>query len=159
LANHNLRIGAFAEALAGPGGDRELIWIAAWLHDIGLLIPERADRCYLRRSWRFAEPHARAWGLSADRRGRLRWMLRYTHALRPIEGLDPLADVLRRAVQVEHTHGLMAHGLERAVIRGVFARHPRAGLTRILADFTRITVLEDGPGQLADIFWPGREFD
>ena len=159
LANHCRRIAVFAEGLAGPEADRELIRVAAWLHDIGLLIPDRAEPCYPRRSWSFVAPHAESWGLSAERRGRLRWMLRYTHSLRPIPGLDPLADAARRAVQVEHSRGLWSHGLGRDFVRAVFAEHPRSGLTAILLDFARITLLEDGPSQLGPVFWPGREFD
>jgi len=76
-----------------------------------------------------------------------------------VPGLDPLADTVRRAVQVEHSGGLVSHGLDRSWVRTVFADHPRGDLTRILIDFARITLLEDGPAQLASIFLPGREFD
>ena len=161
LAEHNRRILAFATelgALRGVAADADLLGAGCWLHDIGLLVPDRAEPSYQRRSWRFVAAHTERWGLEPERQQQLRWMLRYTHSLRPLPGLEPMADLIRRAVQVEHSGGLRRHGLQRTFCRQVFADHPRGDLSRILVDFARITLLEDGPGQLATLFWPRREY-
>jgi hypothetical protein len=157
LAHHNLRIAAFARQLGAARRlelDVDLLQAACWLHDVGLLIPDRAEPLYLQRSWAFVEPHARAWGLSAGDRERLRQVLVYNHSLRPIGCLDPMAELVRRAVQVEHSRGWLDHGLGRGFCRQVFSDLPRLDLTRILVDFARITLFEDGVRQLPGIFWP-----
>jgi len=55
---------------------------------------------------------------------------------------------------VEHSLGLIRHGLDGEVVREVFARYPRQGLTAVLVDFARITLFRDGPSQLVHIFLP-----
>ena len=51
---------------------------------------------------------------------------------------------------------VLRHGLPRETVRAVFSRFPRRGLTKILIDFTRIIVLEDGANTLVPIFLPKR---
>jgi len=157
LPHHNQRIAAFTLALAERAGlavDEDLVRAGCWVHDIGLLIPDRRDPSYLRRGWAFVEPRARCWGCKGDRLATLRDVLLYNHALRPVPGAAPTAELVRRAVQVEHSLGRVRHGLERARVREIRRRWPRAGLTRVLLSFARTTLFEDGPKQLGPMFFP-----
>ena len=102
----------------------------------------------------FIQPLVDEWDLSPQRRQIVREMMLYNHALRPLEGLTPQAELLRRAVQVEHSMGLRRHGLEQQEIQEIFRQWPRKGLTRVLVDFARITLLDDGLAALKPIFLP-----
>ena len=157
LENHNLRILAFTLALGRTNDvslDEDLVAAGSYLHDLGLLVSDPTEPSYLRRSWRFVEGHARSWGVDPDGLRVLEQILLYNHSLRSLPGLEPAAELVRRAVQIEHSRGLRRHGLPRASIREVFARHPRLDLTRILLDFARITFIEDGTRQLLPMFLP-----
>lgn len=161
LLNHNRRIAAFARELAHKRNvsvDADLLGAGCHLHDIGLLIAERADPSYLRRGWRFFAPYGRRWGLDSVQRAAMREMLLYNHSLRPLPGPCGYGELVRLGVEVEHSLGVWAHGLDWAFCRQVFERIPRLDLTRILLDFARITLFEDGPGQLFRIFFPRFEF-
>lgn len=157
LENHNLRIGTFAQALGEQRQvevDQDLLWAGCHLHDIGLLVTISSEPQYQKRSFLFSKSHASQWGCSPSQLDILRQILRFTHSLRTVPGLDPLADLVRRAVQVEHAHGLITHGLSKQFCKEVFQRYPRLDLTNILIDFARITLIKDGPRQLLPIFWP-----
>jgi len=95
-----------------------------------------------------------SWGLEARDRRAFEEMMLYNHALSPVGPLDDRAEMMRRAVQVEHSFGLHTHGLDRSLVREVFQTHPRRGLTPVLLDFGRVTLLQDGPRQLWHIFMP-----
>jgi hypothetical protein len=60
----------------------------------------------------------------------------YNHRLLPVPNLSPQADAFRRAVQIEHSRGLLRFGLERDAVRAVFDRYPRGNFDRVLLDFT-----------------------
>ena len=159
LDNHCIRLAELALALGQHHGvplDDDLVRAVAWLHDIGLMVKRPGERAYPRRGLAFIEPLLDGWNLTAPQRRVVAQMMLYNHSLRPLQGLSPQAEMLRRAVQVEHSLGVVRHGLDEATIKGVFARWPRRGLTRILADFARITLLHDGPGQLLPLFFPHR---
>jgi hypothetical protein len=139
----------------GVALDRDFVEATAWLHDIGLLVRLPGTRNYLDRGLRFVEPLVERWGLSAQQRGVFEQMMLYNHSARSVPGLCDEAEMMRRAVWVEHSLGALRHGLDRATIRRVFERYPRRGLTPVLLDFGRVTVLHDGPRQLWHIFAPG----
>ncbi len=160
LAAHNQRILAFALALGEQhhlSVDPDILAAACWLHDMGLLISEQEPRNYLHRGWHFVARAAADWGLTPAQRLTLAHGLLYNHALCRPRGIDPTAELIRLAVQVEHSRGLRRHGLARAGVKDVFARHPRGDLTRILIDFARRTLREDGPRQVPAIFFPKAE--
>jgi hypothetical protein len=157
LDRHCQRLAAFTLALAEIEGvdlDPELVVATAWLHDIGLLVRLEGTRNYLDRGLRFVEPLVDSWGLEPRQRRIFEEMMLYNHSLRPVAGVCGEAELMRRAVQVEHSLGAVTHGLERRRVRAVFDRYPRRGLTPVLLDFARVTVLHDGPGQLWHIFRP-----
>lgn len=157
LDHHNLRLAAFTVALGERHGvdvEPNLTAAIAWVHDIGLLVKDPAEGAYTRRGLRFLEPHLDAWELDAERREIVAHTMLFNHSLRPLRGVHPAAELFRRAVQVEHSFGALRHGLERDVVRSIFARWPRRGLNAVLLDFARITLLHDGPGVLLPIFLP-----
>ncbi len=158
LPNHCRRMGALTLALAAAQDtpvDEELVWAGAWLHDIGLLVSgDTSQETYLQRGLRHCAPLMDRWGVHGEARKTLTDMLLYNHSLRPVTGIAPAAELMRQAVRVEHSNGLLRAGLSRAVIQRVFMDHPRDNFTHVLADFTRITVLGDGAGTLPAIFFP-----
>jgi hypothetical protein len=160
LEHHNLRILAFSAALAEQQGfaiDHDLVAAGCHLHDFGLFLRDEAEPSYLKRSWRFVEPHARQWGVSGERLSILADVLLYNHSLRTVAGLSPVGELVRRAVQIEHSRGFRRHGLDRPQIKRTFTEYPRLDLTKILVDFARITIVADGPRQLWPMFFPRRE--
>ena len=74
--------------------------------------------------------------------------------LRDAERRRGLADVLAGCLRDRRAAWLVRHGLERRVCSDVFGLIPRLNFNEILRDFTRITLLEDGPGQLLPMFLP-----
>ncbi len=157
LDRHCQRLAAFTLAVAERNGivlDPDFVAATAWLHDIGLLVKLQGTHNYLDRGLRFVEPLVDSWGLEDRQRRVFEEMMLYNHSMRPVAGVCEEAEMMRRAVQVEHSLGVVTHGLDRARVRQVFGEHPRRGLTPVLADFGRITVLHDGPGQLWHIFRP-----
>lgn len=157
LLNHNLRIAEFAIEIAENRNisvDEDLIRAGCHLHDIGLLIPNRDDPSYLKRSWNFVKPYGESWGLSQTQMAQMRDMLLYNHSLRPLPGPCGAGELVRLGVEVEHSLGLIRHGLSWYYCRNTFRAIPRLDLTKILIDFARITLFQDGPTQLFAIFLP-----
>jgi len=157
LENHCIRLAKFTLALGERWDvemDPELVWAACYVHDIGLLVEEPGNLSYMSRGWRFVKPHVEEWGVEGAAKRVFRDIMLYNHGLLPLRGVSWVGEMCRRAVQVEHSKGLVHHGLSRDVVRSIFAETPRLGLTRVLLDFARITVLEDGPLQLAKILVP-----
>jgi len=157
LDNHCIRLAELALALGRHNRvplEEDLVRAVCWVHDIGLMVKLGGEPAYPHRGLSFISSMIDDWGLSPERRRVVEEMMLFNHALLPVAGLTPQAEMLRRSVQVEHSLGLRRHGLGAPAVRGMFARWPRAGLTRILVDFARITLMEDGPRQLLPIFFP-----
>jgi hypothetical protein len=157
LENHCIRLGEFAIALAARESldiDYELIYAGAYLHDIGLLVASDDSPNYLYRGMTFIDPYLDEWGLDAFQKQQMRDMLLYNHSFRTVTGITPMGEVMRRAVQVEHSLGKWSHGLERGVIKKIFNAYPRQGLNAVLMDFTRISVKRDGLGEIYRLFFP-----
>lgn len=157
LQNHNRRLAEFALALAQDRGrevNPDLVRAVTTLHDIGLLVRQQGQPSYLKRGWEFVEPHVLSWGVEGDSLVAFRDMMLYNHALPAVRGVHPWADLVRRAVQVEHSLGLVRHGLPRRVCREVFSRLPRLNFHHVLYDFARTTVVEDGIIELIPMFFP-----
>ena len=160
LDNHCIRLAELTLALGRVHAveiDEDLLRAVCWVHDIGLMVKLDGEPAYPQRGLRFIAQMVDAWDLSPGRHRAVAEMMLFNHALRPVRGLTLEAEMLRRAVQVEHSLGLLRHGLDPGAIRDLFARWPRSGLTPILLDFARITVLEDGPRQLLRLFFPRRD--
>jgi len=150
LADITLALGRHHEVAL----EEDLVRGVAWVHDIGLMVREDGVRDYPKRGLNFVRPLFDGWGLAPEKRRVVDEMMLYNHGLLPVTGLSREAEMLRCAVQVEHSMGAVAHGLSRGEIRGIFLKTPRKGLTRILVDFARITLVEDGPPAILPIFFP-----
>lgn len=157
LPNHCLRLRDLTLALARQRSaevDTDLVAAGAWLHDIGLLVEDDREPRYLRRGLLYCEPYMDAWELKGSSRQDLSDILLYNHALRAPASITPTAELLRLAVQVEHSKGLIRNGLVRQEIRKIFKAHPRDNFNNVLADFTRITLFRDGVSTLVPTFFP-----
>ncbi len=131
-----------------------MVYAGAMLHDIGLFIRDPQEPNYLKRGAALVEPMIGPWGLCGDAARDLREILLYNHALVALPGLGTTAELFRRAVQVEHSFGGRRHGLSKGQCQDIFAQYPRLRFNRVLADFFKTTVLDDGVAQLLPIFFP-----
>jgi len=157
LENHCRRLTEFATALAALDQvpiERDLIAAAAYLHDVGLLVSEPADRNYLRRGQQWVAERTASWELDAGQRKVLDDVMLYSHSLQTVPGISPAGELVRRAVRVEHSLGRLTHGLDRATVVEIFARIPRAGFNRVLLSFFKTAIVDDGPTELLRIFFP-----
>ena len=160
LENHCLRIAEFAIALADHQGvdcDPDLIYAGAYLHDIGLLVPDDRSANYLYRGLAFVESHMTAWELDTDQRQQLSDMLLYNHAIGKVKQISPAGDLMRLGVQVEHSLGRCSHGLSKSVRLDIFNRYPRLDFNRVLVDFFKITWQRDGAIEMFRLFYPKKE--
>lgn len=157
LPNHCLRLRDLTLALASHRSarvDADLVGAGAWLHDIGLLVEDPDEARYLPRGLRFCEPHMDSWGVEGEARRELSHMLLYNHALRAPADIAPTAELMRQAVHVEHSHGLIRNGLPRRLVKQVFRDHPRDNFNVVLAGFTRTAVIKDGVSTLVPTLFP-----
>ena len=157
LENHCLRIAEFSLAIAAHDGvdcDPDLLYAGAYLHDIGLLVPNDDSYNYLYRGLAYVRPHMAAWGLDGERQGALADMLLYNHALRSVKPISPMGDLMRLGVHVEHSFGRWSHGVPRAKRKAVFSQYPRGDFNRVLYDFFKITLKRDGLLEIFRLFFP-----
>jgi hypothetical protein len=157
LENHCLRIAELTLALGehrGVAVDEDLVYAIAYLHDLGLCVESRSPGGYLVRGLQLARPHAESWGLDEGQLKTFEDGMLYNHSLAEVDGISPTGDLVRRAVQVEHSLGAVAHGLPRGEFRKVLRRHPRRGFERVLLAFARKAALKDGPAEVLRIFFP-----
>jgi hypothetical protein len=157
LEYHNRRLMEFALAIARQERvdvDEDLMRTGCWLHDYGLFVQKDGEPSYLKRSWRAVEPVAREWGMGERALAEIKDMLLYNHGMRRVKGIRPMGDLVRRAVHVEHSLGGFSEGLRHGTVHRVFEKYPRSGLTTVLVDFARITIVQDGTLQLWPMFFP-----
>ena len=156
LRNHCLRLADLCLLHAARNGDEldgDLVYLAAMLHDLGLMQPPRAGVDYLHRTVELAHREVADAGLDSAQLEALDECLLYNHALRLPHPLRPLAARFRDAVSTEHSLGLRRLGLQRADVRRVFRRHPRDNFNRVLADFFWKTTVHE-PGTIPGLFLP-----
>ena len=157
LENHCIRLAEFALAIGLKEQletDEDLVRAACFLHDIGLCVKYDTEKNYLKRGLSYFQEQSVKWGLDAEQRKTLDDALLYNHSLVKIPGIDPQADLVRRAVSVEHSHGLVTQGLDRGFCRSVFVRIPRRGFDKVLLSFFKIATIDDSPSTLFRIFFP-----
>lgn len=136
--NHCRRLFLFTEMLLKKDGTelpRDTAYAVAMCHDLGIVSRDDTGRTYLERSRSLFEREMQGYDLAAPQR-LLDECLVYNHRLLPVPGLSPQADAFRRAVQIEHSRGLLRFGLARASVEAVFAAYPRDNFDRVLLDFT-----------------------
>ena len=144
LENHCLRLGEFTLALAEHNGlacDEDLVFAGAYLHDIGLLVHDPSEKSYLRRGVQFVRTQTADWQLADSDRKILDEILLHNHSIKSPAGISPAAEMVRQAVQVEHSFGKLRHGLSKSAVHEVFHRYPRYNLNEVLVAFFK-TVLK-----------------
>jgi hypothetical protein len=157
LLNHNLRIAWFTMALGKLNNislDQDLIFAACHIHDFGLFFLEPAEPSYLKRSWRFIKKYLIQWKLTLSEMAIFRDVLYYNHSFHSVKRRCLEADLVRKAVEVEHSYGIAHNGLGPSFYKSVEKKFPRLNLTGVLVDFARITFIEDGVKMLFPMFWP-----
>lgn len=136
--NHCRRLFLFTELLLKKEGtplQRDVAYAVALCHDLGIVSRVDTGRTYLERSRSLFEREMQGYDLGAPQRV-LDECLVFNHRLLPVPNLSPQADAFRRAVQIEHTRGLLRFGLDKDAVDAVFAAHPRGNFDRVLLDFT-----------------------
>lgn len=115
---------------------RDVAYAVAMCHDLGLVSRDDTGPTYLARSRALFERETAGFDLGDTSRALVDECLLYNHRLLPVPNLSPQADAFRRAVQIEHSRGLLRFGLDRADVDAIFERYPRGNFDRVLLDFT-----------------------
>jgi len=139
LRNHCRRLYHLAVMLMEREGvaiDRNVAYLIAMIHDLGLVSEHLEGKTYLHRSFALFEEVTDGLELGDTPADVLRECLVFNHRLLPVRGLSRQANCFRKAVQIEHTHGLARFGLDKGPVREVFAAYPRGNFDRVLLDFT-----------------------
>lgn len=137
--NHCRRLFLFTEMLLRKEQadlPRDVAYAVALCHDLGIVSQLDTGATYLERSRSLFEREMTGRDLHGVPQSLLDECLVYNHRLLPVPNLSPQADAFRRAVQIEHSRGLLRFGLDRGVVDAVFVAHPRANFDRVLLDFT-----------------------
>ena len=131
LLNHSSRTYAFGAArgaLGGLGVDRELLFAAALLHDVGLGTPvDEVD--FTRASSRVARDVAEEVGLSTAATAVVRDAITLHHSPGVTAAHGPVAYLLSAGAGLDVV-GLRAWQLPPDLLAGVVAQHPRLGFKR-----------------------------
>jgi hypothetical protein len=157
MERHCLRVFVIAERLAAELDrrvDREVLLCASLLHDIGAYPPASTGDVYTADGRRFAERMLERFAWPEIRVRACGDAIEHHHKLSPMWELGPETEVVRRADLVDVSGGIVAFGLSRGWLRGLFSAVPRDGLygeiARITASFVR-----ERPETIPEIFGVG----
>lgn len=153
--NHCRRLFLFTEMLLKREGTplaRDLAYAIAMCHDLGIVSREDTGRTYLERSRSLFAREMTGYPIAAPQ-DIVDECLVYNHRLLAVPNLSPQADAFRRAVQIEHTHGLLRFGLPKGPVAAVFAAYPRDNFDRVLLDFTWRTLRHEPWTLVSGIFF------
>ncbi len=132
MERHCVRVFVIAERLAGPQPiDREVLLCATWLHDAGLWCP--GDDPYVTEAARLAQRTLAPFDWPLARVQRCMDACEQHHAPTSRADLGLEVELMRRADLVDVSGGLVAHGLPRPWLRGLFRAAPRTGMATMLA--------------------------
>lgn len=116
--------------------DRDVAYAIAMCHDLGIVSRDDTGPTYLARSRALFERETAGHDLHGAAERVIDECMLYNHRLLPVPNLSPQADAFRRAVQIEHSRGLLRFGLDADAVQAVFTRYPRGNFDRVLLDFT-----------------------
>lgn len=116
--------------------DRDVAYAIAMCHDLGIVSRDDTGPTYLARSRALFERETAGFDLHGAQGTLIDECMLYNHRLMAVPNLSGQADAFRRAVQIEHSHGLLRFGLDRDAVRAVFDLYPRGNFDRVLLDFT-----------------------
>ncbi|HZB51757.1 MAG TPA: HD domain-containing protein [Mycobacteriales bacterium] len=134
LLNHSYRTFAFGSALGALENldvDRELLFAAALLHDVGLPTPV-AGVDFTRASERVARDVAEAVGLSTAAMNTMRTAITLHHSPGVTRAQGPVAYLLSAGAGLDVV-GLRSWQLPPGILAAVIAEHPRLGFKREFA--------------------------
>jgi hypothetical protein len=144
--HHCQRLYAFSKMLFEREGihvPADSMYALALYHDLGLVAPDVDGPTYMHRSLALLRrdvgdarldlaPHV------VDE------VILLNHRVHPLRGASRVAELVRRAVWIEHSRGALRWGgMTFAEARAVFDRYPRLDLDRVLLDFARRTALRE----------------
>lgn len=150
--NHCRRLYHFATMLMEQRGvalPRDLAYLVALVHDLGIVSEQDQGTNYLQRSRALFHRVTEGLDLGDADPKVVDECLLFNHRLMPVPGLSEPANCFRQAVIIEHTRGMARFGLERGAVREVFDEHPRGNFDRVLLDFTWRTLRRE-PRTLID---------
>jgi len=157
LRNHCLRLHELTCLVLERGGvahDPDLIYLAAMLHDLGLLDDTAPGATYLERSRSIFLREAVELELDDGGRQIVEECLLFNHRVLAPPGLSAVAEGFRRAVWIEHSRGLLRpRALPRRAVAAVFARHARDDFDRVLLDFTRRVLTREPATLVRGVFF------
>lgn len=137
--NHCRRLFHFTELLMAKTHaemDRDVAYAIAMCHDLGIVSRDDTGPTYLARSRSLFERETAGFDLHGAQATVIDECMLYNHRLMKVPNLSDQADAFRRAVQIEHSRGLLRFGLEQGDVTAVFGRYPRGNFDRVLLDFT-----------------------
>ncbi len=141
--NHCRRLFNFASMLMEAEGltlDRDVAYMIAMWHDLGIVSERDEGANYLRRSWALFQRESQELDMPAVDETKLSECLLYNHRLLPVPNVCRESDCFRRAVIIEHSRGLKRYGLDRTKVKALFEEYPRENFDRVLLDFTWRTI-------------------
>jgi hypothetical protein len=150
--NHCLRLFHFTSMLMAKDGvtfPSGLAYMIAMLHDLGLVSEVDQGRFYLERSLALFQRETQNVTLPNVDPEIISQCLVYNHRILPVPNLSAEADCFRRAVQIEHGHGLITYGLPRNEVQAIYKRYPRGNFDWVLLDFAK-RVLTKEPKTIID---------
>lgn len=157
LERHGVRVFLIAERLAAERGveiDREVVLVAALLHDIGLYEGASRGGVYVTDGAEFTADLLHPYGWDEARLQLCFDAIERHHELRPQWDRGEEVELLRRADLVDVSAGLVDFGLPRRELRGLFLEVPRNGFYREIGRLLAGTARRR-PHTLPQIFFRG----
>lgn len=136
MERHCVRVFAIACELAAKRGleiDREVLLVAAFIHDLGLYDSISRGGVYVKDGAEYASELVARHGWDAARTTLCADAIERHHELRPQWALGTEVEVMRRADLVDVSNGVVALGIDRAWLRELNAAIPRDGTYREVA--------------------------
>jgi hypothetical protein len=152
LERHGVRLFRLASALA-PSGDREVLLVAALLHDAGVLDAVRGPGPYVTDGRVWAEGILQPFGWEPERLRLCLDAIEFHHEMRRQDARGAEVEAIRKGDLVDVSAGLVRFGLPREVVRSAADGAPRRGFARALAGIVGGLVVHQ-PGTLLRIFRP-----
>jgi hypothetical protein len=154
MERHCLRVFVIAERLAAELDrrvDREVLLCASLLHDVGAYGVAPEGDAYTSEGRRFAVQLLEPFGWTEIRVRACGNAIEHHHELSEMWELGPETEVLRRADLVDVSAGIVAFGMSRGWLRGLFTAVPRDG---IYGEIARIAagIVRERPETIPDIF-------
>ncbi len=144
MERHCLRVFAIARELAARRGlevDREVLLVAAFIHDLGLYDSISRGGVYVKDGAEYATELVQRHGWSTERTRLCAASIERHHELRSQWALGTEVEMMRRADLVDVSAGVVAFGLERSWLRELNAAISRDGtygeVARLLAHAIR----------------------